>query len=278
MVKQINKFKQSGVGIAVAVALAFAVQPAFATNLTFQGLDYANPNYSVADTVHIKYTGINEPAFGEYVYSGGFVMQNASGASLSVGSTSIPANGSFLAWCIDIYANMDTGTTAYNLRGSNSVTNPSPGQTGYGNISGAGGDGTTTNLTTPNTLTSNEVLEIERLASNDLSKVTNLETSSAFQLALWEIMAGSNLSLDPTKGSTFAAYGDSSNAITIADGWLANLGNAAPTEQLYVWAGNKPGYTQDLAVFVAVPEPENYAMLLAGLGLMGFMARRKKTS
>lgn len=28
----------------------------------------------------------------------------------------------------------------------------------------------------------------------------------------------------------------------------------------------------------AVPEPETYAMLLAGLGLMGFMVRRKKTA
>ena len=32
----------------------------------------------------------------------------------------------------------------------------------------------------------------------------------------------------------------------------------------------------DLAGYLApVPEPETYAMLLAGLGLVGFMARRK---
>jgi FtsH-binding integral membrane protein len=29
---------------------------------------------------------------------------------------------------------------------------------------------------------------------------------------------------------------------------------------------------------VAVPEPETYAMMIAGLGLMGFMVRRKKTA
>ena len=29
-------------------------------------------------------------------------------------------------------------------------------------------------------------------------------------------------------------------------------------------------------MLTAVPEPESYAMLLAGLGLMGFIARRRK--
>lgn len=33
---------------------------------------------------------------------------------------------------------------------------------------------------------------------------------------------------------------------------------------------------RDFVLFTAVPEPETYAMLLAGLGLMGFAARRRK--
>ena len=42
-------------------------------------------------------------------------------------------------------------------------------------------------------------------------------------------------------------------------------------DELYAWAVH-PG---DVA---AIPEPETYAMLIAGLGLLGFMARRRKES
>ena len=41
---------------------------------------------------------------------------------------------------------------------------------------------------------------------------------------------------------------------------------------------NWHGFTVGVAGIAAIPEPETYAMLLAGLGLLGFMACRRKVS
>lgn len=56
-----------------------------------------------------------------------------------------------------------------------------------------------------------------------------------------------------------------------------------PVDHYFVYAASNRAYvwsTSDVTVFTtqisAVPEPETYAMLLAGLGLMGFAARRRK--
>jgi hypothetical protein len=37
-------------------------------------------------------------------------------------------------------------------------------------------------------------------------------------------------------------------------------------------------FSHDAQSVTAIPEPETYAMLLAGLGLMGFVARRRRTN
>jgi len=168
-----------------------------------------------------------------------------------MGSVTTPQGQSFKAWCIDIYDRLAT-TTNYTLYGPTSFPSVSDG-----------------------TLTPTKITQLERLASNDLSLVNNATTSSAFQLAAWEIMAETGPTLNVNNGS-FSVTGGSSVAQSQANTWLGSLGSAAPTMQLYVWVQNTPGSTQDLAVFAPVPEPETYAMLLAGLGLIGFIAYRRK--
>jgi hypothetical protein len=49
-------------------------------------------------------------------------------------------------------------------------------------------------------------------------------------------------------------------------------------DTLTLYERNDPGYIglDNVGVSAAVPEPETYAMLLAGLGLLGYVARRRK--
>lgn len=61
-------------------------------------------------------------------------------------------------------------------------------------------------------------------------------------------------------------------------GELAHLGEATATFSLSPFdpgAGNTATFT--LTQVPTIPEPETYAMLLAGLGLMGYMARRRRS-
>ena len=100
----------------------------------------------------------------------------------------------------------------------------------------------------------------------------------AFQEAVWGIV--NTPSGNPSINGVFSV---SSNIAvdTQANSWLANLSTTPSQYTPFVWVvqnnttnlvtGHPTLGAQDVMVFTAVPEPETYAMLLAGLGLMGFM-------
>lgn len=239
------RLKIKGVACATAIGLALCAPPAMADSLVFDGLWYSG-----ADTVHI----VNTPSSqNDYVYSGGFKMRDTT-APWTMGDVTVNKGQSFLAFCIDIFDNMQS--YSYNLK-----TTPNLGTVSYG------------------TLTPTRQLELERLASNNLSMVVDAKTSSAFQLAAWEIMADTGSVLNVKSGAgqgSFYTYGDALGADTLANQWLSNLGSADPSMKLYVWEAAARGATQDLAVFAPVPEPETYAMMLAGLGMLAVAARKRK--
>jgi len=175
--------------------------------------------------------------------AGGFLMENL--------SDSVP-NDSFLAWCVDVQGWLATSAT-YNL------------QTGATFYPGAVG--------------AVKVNDLERLATAVLSSVNTKQESGAFQLAVWEIVNETSGPYDLGAGN-FTVGSASDGAYALARTWLTNLGNGtftADTMSLSIWK-DVNNNTQDLAVFAAapVPEPEIYAMLAAGLGLMGFVARRRR--
>jgi hypothetical protein len=84
---------------------------------------------------------------------------------------------------------------------------------------------------------------------------------------------------DPTNTSaTFnqIVYGDETSLGMMGPmltGWLGMTGYGDGSNKF----GSMGGYPMSLTIAQAVPEPETYAMMMAGLGLVGFMSRRRKT-
>ncbi len=159
--------------------------------------------------------------------------------------TNATAGGTFQAWCVDIFSRMARSTV-------------------YTKVSGA-----SFYPTSPT-----KVADLEKLATRYLPRVTgNATNSGAFQLAVWEIVNETSGVYSLSSGNFYAT----STATATANTWLSNLNSATTNtaQVLSVWKEtNYP--TQDLAVFAPIPEPQTYAMMLAGLGLMGFLARRRK--
>jgi hypothetical protein len=120
---------------------------------------------------------------------------------------------------------------------------------------------------------------LDRLYTQRFAAVANNIESAAFQLAVWEIMNETSGSYSVSGGSFMAAATPGSNsndltAIGYANAWLEALSSGAFGG--YRLTALTSATRQDQLMATPVSEPETYAMLLAGLGLMGFLARRRR--
>ncbi|MYM24663.1 PEPxxWA-CTERM sorting domain-containing protein [Duganella sp. FT135W] len=77
-----------------------------------------------------------------------------------------------------------------------------------------------------------------------------------------------------------SAYGNHNQASLVSPYSFTFVANSSSTKLLFrdtsVNTDSTDGMVDLVSVTGAVPEPETYAMLLAGLGLVGFAARRRK--
>jgi len=135
---------------------------------------------------------------------------------------------------------------------------------------------------TAGSFTGTQASLLQGLFSSSYAGVGTAVEKAAFQTAIWEITHEQSGVLDANAGS-FSFYWLREDSTAEEDAAFLSLTSTyLQAAQSYTGA---PQYVltklaspqfQDLVTVSAVPEPETYAMLLAGLGVIGFVARRRQ--
>lgn len=120
-------------------------------------------------------------------------------------------------------------------------------------------------------------------ASSGTQKNVN---AAAMQLGIWEILYETgNLSYDVKAGNFHSAYSSGHGTLAnftgaqdLANGWLAKSVDGTWKAETgsalrYLYA---PNAQSQIFLAAGVPEPAEWALMLAGFGLAGFAARRRK--
>lgn len=128
---------------------------------------------------------------------------------------------------------------------------------------------------------------LQSLYSSTFSSVDTVTEQAAFQLAIWEIMRETTGTLSVTlnsgsfymrpANSSAAAQAVASSVETLANSYVSAAQGYHGTAAYSLTMLSSAAY-QDLVVAVpasVVPEPGSAAMLLAGLGAVGLIARRR---
>jgi hypothetical protein len=171
----------------------------------------------------------------------------ASADNYFTGSQNILVNGaSFLAFCVDPFQYSSGSAATYNVSSA---------------------------LTT--VMTDSQAANVAKLYSQSYAGTAgdNLN-SAAFQLALWELSSDNAIL---TSGVVHTTGSTDADVVAAANSMLSNVANNAAGATQYSFTVYTHPTQQDFLVTVtAVPEPETYAMLLAGLGAMGVLIKRRK--
>ena len=165
--------------------------------------------------------------------------------STSAGGFNTTLNGgpSFVSYCMDLYQTINFNTPYPEYLG------PS---TSFGFVNG------------------DAYADLSRLYAGAGTVDTAVE-EAAFQIAAWEIGYETG-AYNLAAGSAIFSGGTAANpggALELAATWLSNLGAAGPQVVLF-----ESALHQD--VITTIPEPETYALMLAGLAAVGAAAKRRR--
>jgi len=168
----------------------------------------------------------------------------------TVHNGSISNGTSFLAYCIDPFQRASSSPVSYGVSGLDALG------------------------------TSNAA-DVSRLYSQSYAGTSGSSlNSAAFQLALWELAKDDG---KLTSGNVHTTKDTDSKVVALASSMISNAksGVAGPNQysfNLYTSGKNQDYLVASMSSVTPVPEPETYAMLLAGLGLIGFTANRRRGS
>jgi hypothetical protein len=196
------------------------------------------------------------------------------------GQTGAAALGSFESFCLEKNEYMDYGGPAYNVgpvfKVDSISTEAKKGGVG-GSIGGPGNPHDPLDIKTAFLYT--KYIEGQAFLNANVSGWSGaslVDKGTAMQTAIWsieqEIAAPGALTLAGklvSYANTFAAgssWTESGRVKVLNLSWFSGGGNSYP----------EGTFAQDQLYLQPIPEPETYAMMLAGLGLMGFVARRRK--
>jgi len=238
-------------GTAVAVAGLFIAQAVSAAPLVLQTGDKITLSNS-------------SPSVG---HAGGGGEFYATGAVVANGSS-----GSFMTFCLEKDEFFSPGSTQYYVKLNTGAVEGGNGAAGTytGDVGGS------SVLDPLSNATAWLYTEYVKGAAGALTGWAHDAThANAMQQAVWylenEISSVSGLANTWAKLATDAVDGTTGTWTNPGNVYALNL-----YDSYNAATGQFSGNHQDQLYITPVPEPETYAMLLAGLGLMGFVARRRR--